>query len=170
MNERTLVRADLVTGVVLVALGLAVIAESLAMPRFELRRINPWTVPGLVPGLVGVVLAVLGAVLALRSALDPGLRPPTATGEADADRGAALLRLAGCLGLCLVYAIWMVGALPFWLATGVFVFAFIVIFEWRPGDGWRRRAGKLGAALLVAIGAALAITLLFERLFLVRLP
>ena len=170
MNQRNLVRADLATGIVLVALGLAVVAEALAMPRFELRRIDPWTVPGLVPGLIGIVLAVLGAVLALRSALDPALRAPAVDGEAPGERRASLVRLVGCLGLCLVYAIWMIGNLPFWLATGLFVFAFVVAFEWQPSDAWRRRGTKLVAALLVAAGAAVVVTLLFQRLFLVRLP
>ena len=59
---RGMVRADLATGLVLVALGVAVVVESLRMPRFEHLNVNPYTVPGLVPGALGAVILVLGAL------------------------------------------------------------------------------------------------------------
>ena len=52
MQTRPLVRADLVTGVILAAFGLAAVVESYGMPRLAERNINPWTAPGVVPGLL----------------------------------------------------------------------------------------------------------------------
>jgi putative tricarboxylic transport membrane protein len=171
MKTRPLARADLITGLVLVIFGVAVVAESYGMPRLEERRINPWTAPGLVPGLLGVVIAVLGLSLAVRSLAVGALRPRAERSAVEAaDARAARLRLGLCLALCLVYAVLLVGRAPFWLATGLFVFAFVVSFEWRPGDALRARMAKLAAAGLLAGGAALAVPYLFERLFLVRLP
>jgi hypothetical protein len=172
MQERQLIRADLITGLVLVAFGLAVLAEAIGMPRFETRRINPWTVPGLVPGLLAIVIAVLGAVLALRSVFSAALRVPPTELDPDelADIRAARRRLSACLGICLLYALGLVGRLPFWLATGLFVFAFVTVFEWRQDDTPAARARKLAIAAVLAAAAAFFVPLLFERLFLVRLP
>jgi hypothetical protein len=171
MQATPLVRADFVTGLVLLAFGLAVLAESLAMPRLEERAINPWTVPGLVPGLLGIIIAVLGWILAMRSLFAGALRPVAPpdveeAAEARASRG----RLALSLVLCLGYAAVLVGRIPFWLATGLFVFLFVVLFEWRSDDAQRARIVKLAVAAALAAAAALAVPFLFERLFLVRLP
>jgi hypothetical protein len=75
------------------------------------------------------------------------------------------------LALCLVFIFGLLGhGLPFWLAAAVFISAFIVIFTWRE----RQAAGGLtrGAAFAVAYGLAMgvAIQLLFQDVFLVRLP
>jgi len=67
------------------------------------------------------------------------------------------------LVLCLGYAVGLVGRVPFWLATFVFVSAFIAVFEYPS----RRR---MAAAPLYGIATALAVTYLFESVFLVRLP
>lgn len=171
MQTRPLARADLITGIVLVVFGLAVLAESYAMPRLEERSINPWTVPGLVPGMLGFVIAALGGVLALRSLFAGALRPRAALAlEEVAEARASMARLLLCLTLCLGYALLLVGRIPFWIATGFFVFAFVAVFEWRRDDAARIRFGKLAVAGTLAVAAMLAIPYLFEHLFLVRLP
>jgi putative tricarboxylic transport membrane protein len=171
MTTRPLARADLVTGVVLLILGIAVVVESYGMPRLEERSINPWTAPGLVPGLLGIILAVLGGAMALRSLAAGALRARTARSETEArEARAALGRLLLCLALCLGYAVLLVGRVPFWLATGLFVLAFVVAFEWRREDAARARLAKFAAAGILAGAAMLAIPYVFERLFLVRLP
>lgn len=171
MQPTPLARADLITGLALVVFGLAVLTESYGMPRLEERNINPWTVPGLVPGLLGIVIAALGTVLALRSLVGGALQPrrPLAAAEA-AEAHASRVRLSLCLALCLAYALLLVGRVPFWLATGLFVFTFVAAFEWRREDSRRLRIGKVGTAAALAVVAMLAIPFLFEQLFLVRLP
>jgi hypothetical protein len=171
MQTRPLVRADLITGIVLLIFGLWVLAESYGMPRLEERRIDPWTVPGLVPGMLGIIVALLGGVLTVRSLLAGALRPRAAAdAEGAAEVRASLYRLLVCTALCVVYAVLLVGRIPFWLATGLFVFTFITVFEWRPRDDRWARTRRLGAAVAIAVVAALVIPYAFDQLFLVRLP
>jgi hypothetical protein len=162
------IRADLITALVLVALGIAVTYFSWTMDRLEVRRIHPATMPGLVPLFLGVALTLSGALLALRSYR-----------QDVAGSGAALLRVIVSwpamrvlvtLGLALVYTLLLVGRMPFWLASALFVATFIILFETvladRPGSLTR----TLIWAVLVALGAGLGIHYVFGQIFLVRLP
>jgi putative tricarboxylic transport membrane protein len=172
MPTRPFARADLITGVVLVAFGLAALAESYGMPRLQERSINPWTIPGLVPGLLGIIIAILGAVLALRSVFAGALRPRhvVLTEEEALEARAARSRLILCSVLCFLYAAVLVGRTPFWFATFVFVFAFVAAFEWQKADPTPARLRKIGMAAVIAVFAAFVIPYTFETLFLVRLP
>lgn len=167
---RRMVRADLVTGLVLLALGLAVVVESLRMPRFEHLNINPYTVPGLVPGGLGAVILVLGAALFLRAARAGGWRLGSGAGPMSwyADPGVRRLLLA--VGLCVGYAALLVGRLPFWLATFLFVAGFVALFEWPLGAGRSERMRRLAFALLFGALIAAVVTFVFQEIFLVRLP
>ncbi|MDQ3458982.1 MAG: hypothetical protein M3498_06750, partial [Deinococcota bacterium] len=69
--------------------------------------------------------------------------------------------------LTLGYGAGLVGLLPYWLATFLFVFLFITVFEWPTASS---RARVLALALLQAALVAGLVTFIFERLFLVRLP
>lgn len=163
-----MIKADFVTGLAFVALGLAALAGALAMPRFEAVGANPYTVPGIVPGLLGGVIAVLGAVLALRAARAGGWRlglDAAALRGLAANPGARRFGLA--FALTLGYAGGLVGRAPYWLATGLFVFAFIAAFEW-PLGGDRRRI--LVTATVQAALVSAAVTLVFRYVFLVTLP
>jgi hypothetical protein len=170
METRPLVRADLITGVVLIVFGLAVVAESYGMPRLEERNINPWTAPGIVPGMLGVIIALLGAVLALRSTGGWRVERPDQPAEERAEARASVARLALCAALCVIYAVLFVGRIPFWLASWLFVFAFIAAFEWAPGEVMPARGRKLAVAAAVATATAILVPYVFETLFLVRLP
>lgn len=151
-------RADLWFGLLLALFGGAVVVESWQMPRLQDLGVHPMSAPGLTPGLLGVVLAGLGLALLVRSLAVGG--PVAATAE----RGWG--RLAATLTLCLVYAAGLVGRLPFWLATFLFVSGFVALFSW-PG----RSPVRVGlVALILGAGVAVSVTLLFERVFLVRLP
>jgi hypothetical protein len=164
-------RADLVWSLVWIAVGAAIFTGGFAMERLERQHINPYTAPGLVPALLGIGIAILGAILLARSVRRAGAGA-TADGGAPADRG----RLAAALGLCIAYGGGLVGRtflgvhVPFWLATALFVFVSILAFEWRD----RRARGELGRGMAVAaacaIGTAAGVTLVFQELFLVRLP
>ena len=147
--------ADFWFALILTAFGGAVVVESWRMPRLAELGVNPMSAPGLTPGLLGVVLAGLGLALLLRSAL---AAPPPAAAEGGWDR------LALTLALCLVYALGLLGRVPFWLATALFVGAFALTFTWRGGG----RAVLLAA--LLASGTAAVVSTLFQEVFLVRLP
>jgi hypothetical protein len=156
-------RGDLRFGILWTAIGLAIAVESWRMDRLEQQHINPWTAPGLVPGLLGLVLAILGLVMMLRRA------PPRAADAAETQ--AEPWRVGLALLLTLGFGAGVLGTgVPFWLAAGGFVFLAILLFEWPE----RRAAGTLaqGAiqAALIATAAAALITLVFQEIFLVRLP
>jgi Tripartite tricarboxylate transporter TctB family len=131
--------------------GAAIVYASWTMDRLERHGAALYTAPGLVPGLLGLVLLVLGVVLALR--------------RGGSSKSAALTwgNTPLVLALCLGYAAGLVGRMPFWLATFVFVTAFIALFEY---------PARRGMALAPVYGAAtsLVVTYLFETVFFVRLP
>jgi putative tricarboxylic transport membrane protein len=76
------------------------------------------------------------------------------------------LLIAAVLGT--LYAGVLVGRVPFWLASALFVFAFTAVFEWDKGPEGRMR--RLVEAGLLGLGTGVAVMLVFERVFLVRLP
>ncbi|MBR0681263.1 hypothetical protein GXW74_12275 [Roseomonas eburnea] len=170
-------RADRVFGLAWALLGAAIVVESWRMDRLEQQHINPVTAPGLVPGLLGVVLVAFGIVLAARRA--PPVEMPVEQDllgldepPPEAPHGASEpWRVGLALLLCLGFAGGLVGSgLPFWAAAFVFLLLAIVLFEWPE----RRAAGTIarGAAqaALIAGCAAAFITLVFQEVFLVRLP
>lgn len=147
-------KGDLVQGAVWALGGGAIVYASWTMDRLERLGAALYTAPGLVPGLLGFVLLLLGVVLALR-----GLRARDAGQLSSFRWGNTALVLALCVG----YAVGLIGRLPFWLATFLFVTAFVAIFEYPE----RRRM-----ALAPVYGAAtsLVVTYAFETVFFVRLP
>jgi putative tricarboxylic transport membrane protein len=168
--QRGMVKADFVTGLLLVALGIAVVVESLRMPRFEQLNVEPYTAPGLVPGVLGAVLLMLGAILFLRAARAGGWRLGSGGGRAVGGADQGLRRLLLAVALCAGYAAGLVGRLPFWLATFLFVAGFVALFEWPFAGSRRERLARLAFALLFGALISAAVTLVFQKVFLVRLP
>ena len=81
--------------------------------------------------------------------------------------------LAGCCWrscLTLGYAAGLVGRLPFWLATWLFVAAFVALFEWPLATTGAGRLRRLAIALIYGALVSAAVSLVFQRIFLVRLP
>lgn len=175
MADRSMARADLATGAVLFVLSVAVIYGAWTMDRLEMRQIHPASAPGVLPGLLGIALAVTSIMLmvkAVRSTRAPETEPPQPAqiGEADPSNPGATGRLVGAAALCLVYALGLVGRMPFWLATTLFVTSFIAIFEWERGGGSRRRLVRLVWAVFLGLATGLVVSYGFRDLFLVRLP
>ncbi|WP_270937089.1 tripartite tricarboxylate transporter TctB family protein, partial [Falsiroseomonas oryzae] len=94
------------------------------------------------------------------------LRPSHGHARALAPGDGRRLLTAAVLGT--LYAGVLVGRLPFWLASALFVFAFTMAFEWEKGPAGRAR--RIAEAALLGLGTGLAVMLVFERIFLVRLP
>ena len=163
-----MVRADLLAGLFFIILGLAIFYGAWTMDRLEVRRIQPLTAPGLVPGLLSAALTLCGFILAFRS-----LKTPAGGGwqqlSGALTSGAAGRALIVML-LALIYTLGLIGTLPFWAATAIFVFAFIMVFECWLAEPRRSWLVSLPWALGLAIATSAAVTLVFERAFLVRLP
>jgi hypothetical protein len=166
MNARPAAAADLAWSVAWIALGAAIVYGSWTMDRLEKMNINPYTVPGLVPGLLGAVLLLLGLVLLARSVRARGL-----VGAPGAEPAAGGGRFWLALALCLAYGGGLVGrGVPFWLATFAFVFVAIAALEWPERRARGTLARGIARAAACAAGTAAGVTLVFQELFLVRLP
>jgi putative tricarboxylic transport membrane protein len=103
-------------------------------------------------------------------AIARGARRAGADAPSTPREGYSTARLFMAAALCLVFAVGMVGRLPFWLAAALFVFAFTTLFEWRPGMAPRERARRLVIAAVLGIATGVLVTLVFQHGFLVRLP
>lgn len=161
MEERPSARADLVSGAGWLVLGAAIVTGAWRMDRLESQGATLYSYPGLVPGILGAAIALMGVMLIVRSVIG-GLEKRTSIGWNP--------RLTWAAALMLGYGLVLVGRVPFWLATWIFVSLFVAGFEWRArGTAGERRRG-IAMALLYGAATALIVSFAFERLFLVRLP
>jgi putative tricarboxylic transport membrane protein len=74
------------------------------------------------------------------------------------------------IALCLAYAAGLVGRLPFWLATFLFVAAFVILFEWPLAADRSDRTRRVLWPVLLAAAISAATSFVFQEIFLVRLP
>lgn len=171
MKELNMKRADFVMSLLLLCFGIAVTALSLRMPRFETLNINPYSVPGIVPGFLGVVLALLGAVMLVRSVRAGGFRlgiDGKAIGAFFSMVETRRITLTVALGTA--YAMGLLGRVHFTIATGIFVFAFILVFELKRGETFRAQWKTLFFGAVLACATSAAVYAVFAYLFLVNLP
>lgn len=167
-DSRPSPRADLWSAVFWIAFGGAIVVGSWRMDRLERMGATLYTTPGLVPGLLGAVILFFGVLLALRSLRAARNGSTEAVAPLNEHFSA---RVWLVLGLCLVYAVVLVGhGMPFWFATFLFVAAFVFIFEYPK----RREQAQVprGALMAFIYGAATSaiVSTVFEQIFLVRLP
>jgi hypothetical protein len=166
-EQQTPPRTDLISAVFWMLFGGVIVVGSLRMDRLEYMSINPYTAPGLVPGILGAFIALFGLIMGIRAIGAGALHgAPQPAGEPIFNG-----RVALSAALCIAFAAGLVGhGPPFWLAAGIFVFLHIFLFQF-PERRERNEVAK-GAlvALAIAIGASFVITMIFQELFLVRLP
>lgn len=170
-EERMHPRADLADAAGWIVLGSAVLVASIAMDRLEAQHINPYTVPGLLPGLLGILMILLGLVLAVRSWERGALRLPRP--ERTANDREARKRVWVVLALCTGYGVVLIGhGLPFWLASAIYVTGSILVLQRMSRDAQERQFTPRGVLKAVVIGLAASVItqLVFQELFLVRMP
>lgn len=149
---------DRAQGLFWIALGGAIFYASWTMDRLASLGVKPFSAPGLLPGILGVFIVLLGIAMVLRGRKD--------------DQGLIeWRRILLPLALCLGFAGGMVGrGIPFWVAAWSFIAVMIWTLQYRD----RKAKGELPrlAAICASIGlaASVAIALIFQELFLIRLP
>ena len=77
------------------------------------------------------------------------------------------------LGLCLTFGVLLVGqGLPFWMAAAIFVTTAILVLQYqqRKSTGQQLTLRQVATTAAIALGAGIAITIVFQEIFLVRLP
>ena len=159
-------RTDLGIAATFFVFAAAIISHAWGMPRFADQGGQIYTAPGLVPTFYGLVMGVLSLWLAARSLRR--LRTETAIPAEETESNNGRLAIASALGL--FFIVGLMGRMPFWLATSIFVTLFIAIFEWQPRLPTALRARYLATALIQGLITGFLVTLVFQKLFLVRLP
>lgn len=171
MNEKQMRKADFVTSIVLLVFAFTVTSMAFNMPRLEEKNINPYTAPGVVPGILGVIIFILALIMFIRTLRGSDFLPKFEKGNMKSllsDPGT--MRLLVSLAICLIYALVLIGNIPYMLATFIFVLAFILCFDLKYDavEGSRKRI--IVKALIQAVITSVAVSLAFEYLFLVDLP
>jgi hypothetical protein len=164
-EDKPSARADLLSALFWLLLGGGIVAGALRMDRLEQQGATLYTAPGLVPGLLGAAIALMGVLLAARSIARGALgeRAPLWPGYNG--------RLALSGVLMLAYAAGLVGhGMPFWLATWLFVAAYIAIFEWPMRTERKQRLRGVAMALLYGAATSFVVCYAFQEIFYVRLP
>lgn len=166
-----MVKKDFITSIVLIAFSISVVVMSYTMPRLEHRNIDPFSAPGVVPGMIGMILLGLSLILFVRASIRGGyLLFSRSDGTSEPTHKGGAQRVLLTLMLSLIYAVGLLGRIDYTLATCSYIFAFIVLFEYRSDLGPAARKKMFGVALLEAVIAAVLISLIFRNLFLVDLP
>lgn len=164
-------RSDLEGGLGWMTLGIAILIGSITMDRLERQNVNPYTVPGLLPGLLGIAMILLGGIMVLRSWRRGALRLPVPA--VTADEREQRLRIWVVIALCMGYAVGLVGhGLPFWLASAIYVTGSILILQRLSRDENERRLTPRVwlKALVIGVGSGVITSVVFQELFLVRMP
>ena len=171
MQQKNMAKADFVTSIGLSSFGLAILIMSIQMPRYESLGVNPYSVPGVVPGLLGLILLILGLVLLIRSIMRKGYQLGLTIDiikQYFKDESTRNFLLA--LIFSLVYGVFLLTRIPYFLATGLYILFFILVFEYRPKENMSSQKKTILYSLVEAIFVSAGVTLVFRYLFLVDLP
>jgi hypothetical protein len=166
-DEKPSAFADLLTGIVLLALATAIVAGSWVMDRLPHLGATLYQLPGLVPGLLGAAIGFMAILLIVR-----GLRGG-ALAQAHMPKFEITehWRLVVIVVLGLFYALVLVGhGLPFWLASAIFITIFVILFQLPDRRASETLARGTAFAVFFGLTAGLIIHYGFQDIFLVRVP
>jgi hypothetical protein len=162
-------RTDLWVAASFVVFSVAILALTWRMPTYTDQGGQIYTAPALVPSFYAVVILLLSVWLMLR-AIRSGALTPAGTQGPPQEEGNSTARFVLAAGLGAVFIVGLIGRMPFWLAAAIFVALFIAGFEWRPGLDRKARLRVVAIAVVQGVLTGVLVTLVFERVFLVRLP
>lgn len=171
MKESNMPKADFLMSIVLMFFGIFVMILSFQMPDFADQNVNPYSAPGVVPAMLGVIFILMGIIMLIRSISRKGYRLGiTVTNIATWFKDHTTHRFLITLSLSVVYALILLGRIHFLLATGLYMFSFVVLFEYKRGSGLFAQKKTILMALLLAVLTSGSIYGVFRYLFLVNFP
>lgn len=176
--------ADRWTSVILFAVGVAMLIGGYTMDRLEIRQIHPASIPGLVPMILGLAMMLCSVLLFLsaralhiagQSQLAKTVGPSTASQVDEAldqtdDPITSNRDLFFAASYSVIYALALVGSLPFAQATAIYIAVFYTHFTWKRDGSASDHIKRIAVGIGFGIVGAYAIASLFEYGFLVRLP
>ncbi len=171
MKDSNMPKADFLMSILLVLFGVFVMILSFQMPDLADQNVSPYSAPGVVPSILGAVFFLLGTIMLIRSILRKGYRIGiTGTNISAWFKDETTHRFLITLGLSVIYALIFLGRMHFLLATGIYMFTFVVLFEYKRGVGLLAQKKTLLVALLLAVISSGSIYWVFRYLFLVSFP
>jgi hypothetical protein len=171
MKESNMPKADFVTSILLMAFGLFVVVASARMPTFASRGANPYSAPGLVSGLIGFAILALSTVLFVRSLVKGGFRLGiTGARLVGFAREETTYRILITIGVSVIYALVLLRSLGFLASTAIYVFAFVMLFEYDIRKSLAAQWLRVLLAVVMAAATSGAVYTVFTYLFLVDLP
>lgn len=171
MKESNMPKADFLMSLVLIIFGVFVIIISSQMPDFTEQKFNRFSDPGLVPSVLGVVFIILGLVMLIRSIIRKGYRIEIGAAQISGwIKEKSTRRFLTTLSLSVVYALVLLGRVHFFIATALYMFVFILMFEYRPEKKLLQQKKTVLIALFMSLTTAGVVFGVFRYLFLVNLP
>ena len=171
MNEKQMRKADFLSSIVLIIFGVTITVMAVRMPRLEEKGINPYTAPGVVPGVLGVIILLLSLIMFIRTVRRSDFLPRIQKGHLkDLIKDEGTIRLGVSLALCLIYALVLVGHIPYFLATFLFTLGFILSFDLKFDKIEKSTKRIILIAVIQATISSAVISAAFQYLFLVDLP
>ncbi len=170
MKEENMPKADFYTSLILTAFGITVLILSIKMPTLAEQNKNPYAAPGIVPGFIGTIIAILSSIMLVRSIRKGGHKEKiSAASMKGFFFNESTVRILKTILLCVVYSL-LLGHLSFILLTSLFIFAFVLTFEYSLKESFRSQIRKVIMAALLAILTSLSVYGVFFYVFLVNLP
>lgn len=163
-------KADFITSIFLSLFGLAILLISLRMPTFKNLGANPYSAPGIVPAVLGAILLILGIVLMVRSINRKGYQIKISySGLILLFKQRSIQRLIIALLLSIAY-IQLLGEINYFLLNSFYILIFVLAYELDFKKSILKQKETIIIAILEAFLIAGSIALIFQYLFLVRLP
>jgi hypothetical protein len=171
MEDRNMPKADFLASITLIAFGIWVAVHAFNMPRFENFGADPFSVPGIVPGILGTIISVLSLLVFIRSVRRKGYRLGlNAAVLKNTIQNPAFKRMSVTCLVCVTYGLGMVGYINYYLATFLYVFAFLILFQVDFSEKFFIQRKTIIGSFTQAVLISGVVGAVFRYLFLVDLP
>jgi putative tricarboxylic transport membrane protein len=171
MKESNMPKADFLMSNVLILFGIFVMILSSQMPDLANQNASPYSAPGVVPFILGIIFSFLGIVMLIRSIIRKGYIIKITGVEIKAwFKDLSTRRFLMTLLISVGYAMILLGRVHYLLATGIYMFLFVFMFEFKKGVGILKQKKTFFMALLLAVITSGSVYWVFRYLFLVNLP